>query len=801
MLKNYIKIAWRNLIKGKLHSMVNVMGLTIGIACCLLISIYIVHELNYDNHFDDSDRIYRIAWFSENPQTRTPHPMAQALVKDFPEVQAATSISPIWGPGLTRPVFSIRHQEKRFDEKGIFSADSTFFEVFSFDLLYGDKNQALQQPGGIVLTQEMAEKYFSGENPMGKTLRINEQMELTVTGVMKNIPDNTHFHFDFLISYVSMKLNASESSEYYTWADFGHFNYMKLGPEADAEQLEKKMTAWSDQYINWTESERQKLQEGSIGFRLQPITDIHLYSDLRWELEANGNIAYIYIFFGAALFILIIACINFMNLSTARSLTRAKEVGLRKSAGASRSQLIMQFLAESFLMTGISVLLAFGIVDYLLPWFNEYSGIKSSLSWSDWKVWAGGALAVFTLGMISGSYPAFVMSKYNPTRVLKGKFSGSREGVWLRKALVVLQFSVSVVMIAGTLLIYEQLDYLDQKDLGFQKEQIVVVPIKGDHVRNRYIALKDQLSVISGVTRVTAVSNYPGGSFNQQPIQWNTNDQRISVSVLRTDFNFSEMLDINVVEGRSFSQEYGEDRGGTYLLNETAAQQFDWDDPIGNEITFFDDEITRRGKVIGIVEDFHFQSLHQTVSPLLIQVMPDEFNYVLVKLQPENVSQQLASIEETWVKFDPLFAFEYSFLDAEFEANYLKEQKAGSILFMFSALAIFIAALGLLGLTSFAVQHRIKEIGVRKILGASIASIVALLSKDFVKLVVLGFVIAIPIAWYTMNQWLADFAYRIEIGAGNFILAGAAALLIAMITVSWQAIKAAVSNPVDSLRS
>jgi putative ABC transport system permease protein len=490
-----------------------------------------------------------------------------------------------------------------------------------------------------------------------------------------------------------------------------------------------------------------------------------------------------------------------MNLSTARSLTRAKEVGLRKSSGASRFQLIMQFLAESFLMTGISVLLAFGIVDYLLPWFNEYAGIKSSLSWSDWKVWAGGASAVFTLGMISGSYPAFVMSKYNPTRVLKGKFSGSREGVWLRKALVVLQFSVSVVMIAGTLLMYQQLDYLDQKDLGFQKEQIVVVPIKGDHVRNRYIALKDQLSGISGVTRVTAASNYPGGSFNQQPIQWHSNDQRISVSVLRTDFNFSETLDINIVEGRSFSQEYGEDRGGTYMLNETAAQLFDWDDPVGNEITFFDDEITRRGKVIGIVEDFHFQSLHQTVSPLLIQVMPDDFNYVLVKLQPENVSQQLASIEETWVKFDPLFAFEYSFLDAEFEANYRKEQKAGSILFMFSALAIFIATLGLLGLTSFAVQNRTKEIGVRKILGASIASIVALLSKDFVKLVLIGFVIAIPIAWYTMNQWLADFAYRTEIGLGNFILAGAAALLIAIITVSWQTIRAAVSNPVDSLRS
>lgn len=799
MLKNYIKIAFRNIRRNKIFASINITGLVIGIACCLLIGLFITHELSYDRHFENAHNIYRIAWWPGNPQTRTPHPMARAMARDFPEVESGVSISPIWGPGLTRPAFSVRYEDKRFDEKGFFSADSTFFEVFSFKLIRGDKDEALTRPGGIVITKRIAKKYFGNADPMGKTLRVNDQFDLEVTGVMENIPANTHFHFDFLISYVTLK--PLETGEYYTWADFGHYNYVLLQDNIDAARLEAKLPEWSAQYIDWPEESINGFKEGRTGFRLQPLTDIHLYSNIRWELEANGNIAYIYIFSGAALFILIIACVNFMNLTTARSLTRAKEVGLRKSVGAHRSQLIVQFLAESVLLCGLSVILALMVVDILAPWFNDFAGIKTVLALSNWKLLTGLLIGAGILGILAGSYPAFVLSKFKPARVLKGKFTSSNEGLWLRKGLVVLQFTVSVILIAGTLVIYKQLNYLGEKDLGFDQEQVAVIPIKNDQVRSRYEALKDRLSGISGVQQITAVSNVPGGSFNQQHIQWREDDPRIDVSELRTDYDFVEALDIKLVAGRSFSKRYAEDNGHTFLLNESAVRQFGWDDPVNKEITYFDDDVTRKGKVIGVVEDFHFQPLHQTIAPLVIQMLPEEFNYMLVKLQPENISGQLASIERIWKEFDPVFNFEYSFLDSEFEANYRQEEKAGSILFLFSGLAILIACMGLFGLTSFAVQNRLKEIGVRKILGAGITGIVGLFSKQFVQLILISFLISIPVAIWIMSNWLRNFAYKTEIGVAVFLVPGLIVMAIALITITSIAVKAALKNPVESLRS
>lgn len=799
MLKNYFKIAFRTIQRNKVFASINILGLVIGITCCLLIGLYIKYELSYDCHFENADNIYRIAWWADNPQTRTPHPMAHAMARDLPEVEAATSMSPIWGPGLTRPTFSVRYEDQRFNEKGFFSADSNFFEVFAFELLRGDKKESLTRPGGITITKEIAKKYFGNADPMGKTLNVNDQFDLEVTSVIENIPENTHFHFDFLISYVTLK--PLNTGEYYTWADFGHFNYVVLKDGVNAKQLAGKISEWSGRYISWSEEEYKAFEQGRIGFRLQPLTDIHLYSNIKWELEANGNIAYIYIFAGAALFILLIACVNFMNLTTARSLTRAKEVGLRKSVGAHHSQLILQFLAESVLLCALSVILALTIIDFMLPWFNEFAGIETSRVLSNWKLLTGVGIGSIMLGLVAGSYPAFVLSKFKPTRVLKGKFTSSKEGIWLRKGLVVLQFTVSVILIAGTLVMYKQLNFLEEKDLGFEKEQVAVIPMKSEQLRSRYEAIKDRLKGVAGVQKVTAASNIPGGSFNQQEVQWRADDPRVDVSELRVDYDFTETLGINLAEGRSFSESYAEDQGSTFLINETAARQFEWDNPVNKEITYFDDDVIRKGKVIGVVEDFHFQSLHQPIAPLVIQILPEEFNYVLIKLRPDDMSRQIASIREVWKEFDPIFGFEYSFLDSEFEANYRREEKAGSILFMFSGLAIIIACMGLFGLTSFAVQNRLKEIGVRKILGAGIGGIVGLFSKQFLQLILVSLLVSIPLTVWVMTGWLQNFAYRTEIGITVFLVSGLIVMGIALITITSIAAKAAMMNPVESLKS
>ena len=799
MLKNYFKIAFRSIQQNKAFASINILGLVVGITCCILIGLYIDYELSYDEHLENAENIYRIEWRSDNPQTRTPHPMAQAMVRDLPEVKQATTLSPIWGPGLTRPTISVRYQDRRFDEEGFYSADSTFFEVFSFELLRGNREEALTRPGGIVITQEMSQKYFGNSDPMGKTLRINDAYELEVTGVMENIPNNTHFHFDFLISYVTLK--PSETGDYYTWADFGHFNYVVLNEGVEISQVETKIPDWSAQYIDWTEETFASLKDGSIGFQLTPITDIHLYSDIRWELEANGNIAYIYIFFGAALFMLIIACVNFMNLTTARSLTRAKEVGLRKTVGAERSQLIIQFLAESIIICMISGFLALAAVDLLLPWFTEFSGISVNFGLSRWQLFMTILAGVGLLGILSGSYPAFVLSKFNPTRVLKGKFNSSNEGLLLRKVLVVVQFTVSVILIVGTLVIYKQLNFVQEKDLGFDQEQVVVLPMRSEEISNRFEALKDQVLDIPGVVYVSAASNIPGSNFNQNPVRWRAEDPTVDVLEMWADYDILQTLDIKLKSGRSFSKEYGEDAGGTFILNETAARQFEWDNPIGKEITYYDDNKASKAEIVGVVEDFHFQSLHQSISPLVIRIVPDEFNYMLVKLKPQDIDLQLASIENIWQNFEPIFGFEYSFLDNAFEANYRQEQKAGSILFLFSALAILIACMGLFGLTSFAVQSRLKEIGIRKVLGAKTTGIIGLFSKQFIWLVLISLVISLPVATWIMNNWLQNFAYQIEVGILILAVGSLIAVAIALITTASIAAKAAAKSPIESLRS
>jgi len=799
MLKNYLKIAARNLRKHQGYAFINIFGLVVGMTCCLLIMLYVQHELSYDRFHQNAHRIFRIAWMTGNSQTRTPHPMAQTMAKDFAEVESAVSLSPIWGPGLTRPQFSIRYGDKRFEETDVLSADSTFFEVFSFPLLKGDPKTALRSPTSLVLTERMAKKYFGAEEPLGKVLTVNNSVDLKVTGVMQNVPAASHVHFDFLISYVLLKIR--ETGSYYTWDDFGHYNYIKLAPTADPKSLEAKIPDWFLAYNTWPADDIAELKSGQVAFRLQPLTDIHLRSHLKWELEPNSDIAYVYLFSAIAIFVLFIACINFMNLATARSATRAKEVGVRKVLGAFRRQLIGQFLGESILLSMTALLLSLAAVELLLPFFNSLSGAKLAVNYRDnpWLILGIGGMALL-VGIISGSYPAFFLSALQPVQTLKDSTRFGTRSARLRQILVVAQFAISIALIAGAGVVAAQLKFFKNQKLGFDQEQIAVVPIKTTAMRRNYEAIKTELLRHPNLVSITAVSNVPGGRFNQNEIFWQTAENEQDVSQIRVDYDFFKTLNIEITQGRSFSKAMATDSAAAFILNETAARLYDWDTAVGKEITWLDDDNERRGLVIGVAKDFHFQSLHRNIEPLIFHVLPAGFNYFLVKMSGHDLAGTLADLEKKWKAFDPERPFEYSFLDADFAALYKSEERMKTVVENFSSLAILIACLGLFGLASFMIQQRTKEIGVRKVLGASVAQIIVLLSREFAKLVGFAFVVATPLAYLAMNQWLQNFAYRTNIELQIFLWAGLLALIMACLTVSYQAAKAALANPVEALR-
>ncbi len=800
MFKNYFTITFRNLTKYKVYSFINIAGLAVGMTCCILIYLYIQDETSYDRFHENSDRIFRIDWMSDNPQTRTPHPMAQAMVRDFPEVQNAVTLSPIWGPGLTRPTISVRYKDQLYDEKGFYSADSSFFSVFSFKLLQGDRNTALKYPGSIIITKRIAEKYFRNEDPMDKVFTIAGRFELKVSGVLEDIPDNSHFHFDFLISYVTLK--PQETGNYYEWEDFGHFNYIVLARGMDPEKVETKIPEWFLKYNNWSQENAEGLLSGEGGrFALTPLENIHLYSHIKWELEANGNIAYIYIFTATAVFILVIACINFMNLSTARSARRAKEVGLRKTVGANKKQLVSQFLSESVLFCMLAIVFALVMAVLILPYFNIFTDKELSLSYF-YNIKHAGIILLIVLGagFLAGSYPALYLSSFHPVQVLKGSLKSASRQEFVRKGLVIFQFAVSIVFITGTFVIYEQLDFFLNRNLGFEKEHIVAVPLHENELRMKYKTVKDELVKHPDIINAAAVSNIPGGRFNQNSIQWRESDDDISVSEIAVDYDFFTSLGIDIVEGRAFSREYSTDDSSAFILNETAAGIYEWDTAVGKTITWYDDNGDRQGKVIGVVKDFHFKSLHQQIAPALFMIQPGDFNYMLLKIRADNIRGTLGFLEKKWPEFDSLHTFSFSFLDNNLEKLYGNEQKAGQLLGAFSALAVIIACLGLYGLASFTTEQRIKEIGIRKTLGATNSGITYLLTREFIRLVFLANIIAWPAAWYMMNMWLEDFAYRINISWWSFVTSAVMAVLIALFTVGYQALKAAGANPAESLK-
>lgn len=806
MLYSYFKVALRHFRKSKLTFLINVIGLGIGILACLLTAHYVKQEQSYDDFHKQADRIYRITWHNDNPQTRTPHPMAQAMVREFPEVQQAVSITPIWGSGLTRQTFSIANPETntRFDEKEILAVDSTFFQVFDFRLIRGDAEKALREPGGIILTEETAERYFGSQNPIGKRLVFNENTELEVMAVVENVPAAAHFRFNFLVSYLTLK-GGDPESQFFQWADFGHYNYLLLQEGADASGLEVKIPEWIilNNFVKGTEEEMKAIAAGNDAFRLQPITDIHLHSQLRWELEPNGNISYVYLMSAAALLILVIACVNFINLTTARSVERAKEIGMRKVLGALRKHLSLQFMAESLLVSFVSFMLCILLVQWLLPYFNDVIGASISLDDLLSPFSLGLAfLGICGVGIISGLYPALYLSSFRPGRILKGRFKTSEQGLWLRKSLIVFQFSIAIALILGSMIIFEQLNYISNKPLGFDKEQLMIVPVKSEKIRDQLESLKNELHDIPGLTEVAACSNIPGSAFNNNAL-WAKEDAllRINASESFVDYDYFSALQIVMKEGRAFSLEYTTDSLQQLIVNQAAVRSLNLENPIG-EVIHWDSEFGEiEGNIIGVTEDFHFQSLHLPIQPMVFQLRPSEFNYLLLRLESGFDADLIAAIERLWVRFDDRFAFEYFFLDDRLQQQYVAEQQMTRLFSIFSGLTILIAAFGLYGLSAYTSVQRTKEVGIRKVLGADFKDILLLLNRDLLRLMGISILIALPLGSWAISRWLNNFAYRISFSWEVLVVAAALGLLTALLTVSYHAFHLASNKPVDSLRS
>ncbi len=800
MFQNYITIAIRNAIRNKTFTLINILGLSIGIACSLYITYWVRDELSYDKFHDNSDRIYRIYWQSENSQTRTPHPMAQALAYDFPEVENAVSLSPIWGPGLTIPTITVEYGDKKFDEKGFYSADTTFFKVFSFKLLKGNPETALKEPGGIIISERMSKKYFGNEDPMDKMVTFihGDKINLKVTGVIENVPSNSHFKFDFLVSYVTLKMG--ETGEYYTWEDFGHFNYILLKDKAAVRKVEESLFEWSKKFIQWPDQMLGELEIGTIGFKLQSLTDIHLHSHLKWELEQNGDFSYIWILSSLAILIILIACINFMNLSTAKSSKRTKEIGIRKVSGASKLQVVVQFIGESFITVIISLIVAIILFEIFRPAFNGLTLKQITINYTQTRFFVDLLILLIVITILAGVYPAFFMSKFKPNDIFKGKVISNIKGITFRRLMVIFQFSISTLLIICTLIISNQIKFLNQKKLGLDSSQIIVVPIKDRSLLNNLETFQKELLKSNYIQKVAATSNIPGRQFNQNPLHWAKTGQTIDVSELHIDYNFLSILDLKMKEGRKFSPDFRTDSLDAFILNETAASLFDWKNPINEIVTWEDNEIDRRGRVIGIIENFHFQSLHKNIAPLLIRITPRALNYLLLKIDVNNLDKVNNYVRSKIEEMNYNFDYDYFFLDQDISTLYKSENQMQKLFFYFTVFAIFISCLGLFGLALFMTEQRTKEIGIRRVHGASISKIMVILSAQFLKWVLVAIVIAVPLAYYAMNNWLQGFAYRTDIKFWAFIVATFISFTIALITISFQTYKTAIKNPAESLR-
>lgn len=805
MIRNFFVIAWRTLVKKQLYAFINIGGLALGLASMLLIVVVVSYELSYDRFHEGASDVYRVAWFSDVPQTRTPHPMAQAMVEDFPEVEHAVSLTPLWGAGLTRRTFSFRNPDSdvRHDEKGVLAVDSTFFKVFSFPLLKGDPDKVLSTVEGVLLSESAARRHFGDADPMGKLLMVNnEEHPLQVVGVFADVPENSHFHFDFLISYVRSKHLEDGDSEYFTWNDFGHFNYVRLKPGTDPKQLEAKLLDWVGKHISVSSERIDALKQNHYGFRLQRITDIHLHSHIKWELEANGNIEYIYLMMGAAVFLLIVASLNVMNLTTAAATERAREIGVRKTLGAQRLQLAVQFIAESCLSVFAAAAIALLLVDLLLPVINAFTGYHfamADLLSQGMLYWLAG-LAIL-IGVAAGTYPAFYMSAVKPMQVLKGKFSRSRQGYRVRQGLIVFQFFAAMILISGSMIIYYQMFFIRHKNLGFSKEEVLVLPVKDYHMLYHLPSLHEQLMHVPGVMAVSGASNIPGQSFNSNGVYLPGAPQNeITTSEVFVGYDLGKVLGLTMADGRFFEWGNPVDSGNVFVINETLARNLQLEHAVGEEIVWARDGEPVRGTVIGVVKDFNFQSLHLPVGPLIMRLRP-YYNQVVIRIKPDHFEDQIAAIKKAWQQADNMFTFEFNFLDEQLDKQYAVEQKMATVIGGFSVLAVVIACFGLFGLAALDFQQRLKEVSVRKVLGAPLWSLMTMLIRNFTRLVIIAVAIGAPVAWYLMDRWLENFTFRISLNPLWFVLAGVFLVVLSWATIGYLTIKTSSVNPVETLRN
>jgi putative ABC transport system permease protein len=797
MLKNYLTAAVRNLLRHKAYSIINIAGLSVGMACTILILLGGQYELSYDRYHENADRIYRLGADIEIGEMRGRYavssmPIGPTLQRDYPEVLAAVRFYP-----HDRKLLA-HYKDKKFLEDGIIYTEDSIFDVFTFPLVSGDPKTVLATADSLVITAAMARKYFGSENPIGKILKLEDKVDLKVTGVMQNVPLNSHFTFNMLLSWELLKQDSNYKHWEKQWIEHKFYTYLLLRNKQDAGQLEHKFAALIQSHMG----KILEALDGRIEYFLQPLTGIHLHSDLGLEIEGNGDIVWVYAFSVIGIFILLTACINYMNLATARSINRTKEVGVRKALGANRSNLVYQFFGESVIFSFFSFLFAIGLVELSIPFFRTLIGsdIRFDFLNLPWLV-PGSILLVLLVAVIAGCYPALFLSAFHPIRVLTGSFKAGTPNVNFRSLLVVIQYAISTSLVIVTCIVLNQLNYVTHKSLGFDKEHIVCLRARNSSIWRSFDATKSDLNGHSGITAVTAASRLPGQFFQLQVLmpEGTSFKQSQFFEYKSIDPDFIPALGIEISAGRNFSTEFSSDLTEAILINEAAARQFQWDNPIGRKITFIEDELITK-TVIGVVKDFHLRSLHHMIQPLCLDYRPSSFRYVMVKIKPNRIPEVLQFLEKKWELLQPAFPFDYFFLDEAFGRQYKADEKIARIFTCFTVLAIFIACLGLFGLASFTAEKRTKELGIRKALGASVSEIIWLLSKEFTKWVLVANFIAWPLAYLAMNKWLQNFAYRINIGLGAFVLSAWLALLIALLTVGFQSIRAARANPVDALR-
>ena len=803
MIKNYVKIAYRNLVRNKIFSFINISGLAFGMAACILISLYIFDELSYDRYHENVDRIYRVSreFLNEDGATnlhlgQVAAPFGPLMANDFEGIiEKTVRLLPSYGSLMS-------YEDIHLEQDGVFFAEPTVFDIFSFDLIKGEKGSVLNEPNSIVISESFAEIYFKDIDPMGKTIRYEDMVDLKVTGVVKDVRHNSHFHFSCMISFVTVENFYGRENMMSDWGGNNYATYILLKEGYDYAEIESQFPEFLNRHIQSDDSDVKASDFTRLN--LWPLSSIHLRSHLDTELETNGNITFVILYAAIAIFILLIACINFMNLSTARSIKRSKEVGIRKVMGARRENLFNQFIAESVIYSFLAVIIAMIIVGITLPYFNNFIGkdLQLNLLARPEQLIIFFSIAIFT-GVFAGSYPAVYLSAFNPIKVIKGTVTDKKGSITFRHILVIFQFVISIVLIIGVGVINDQLAFVKSKDLGFEKENVIVLPASSA-IYDQYDIVKNRLLEHPDISKVAMSSRVPSGRLldsNSTKAEINGNLMPITFRIadIHVDHHFFNALGINMIAGRNFDDQLASDSTGAYILNARAVREIGWDSPeeaIDKEFHYGDTP----GRVIGIVNDFHFESLHQEIAPMIFLITHGRARNIMVKFSEKKNDEVMAFLSEQWSTLRPNYPFSYFYVSENFDEQYESEERLSKLINYFSGLAIIIAVLGLFGLASFATEQRTREIGIRKVMGASVRDILLLLNSGFLRLVLIAFILSVPVAWWGMNAWLNTFAYHTTIQIITLVVSGLLAFFIALFTVSYWTWRSANMNPAETLK-